>query len=243
MKLGLGALMSMAAAGLLSLMVSWWSSQLDQVNANPYDSLRFGARDIVPIGYAVFAFALGVTAGLLFRRLLPAMLTALIGFAAVREIVTSWVRPNLIAPFHESLPITAATPVSVDRFPDRYPGLREHQRGRSFERVGLLGQDRRQRRPCPHVLVPQPSVSPGQLRSAESPGLHRQARRQVPPGGHLSAGQSLLAHAVGRTGDRPRPRHRPGRLLLLVDTPAVRKPGPGPIRLASQNRKIPDQYR
>jgi ABC-type transport system involved in multi-copper enzyme maturation permease subunit len=116
-KLGLGALMSMAAAGLLSLMVSWWSSQLDQVNANPFDSLRFGARDIVPIGYAAFAFALGVTAGLLFRRLLPAMLTALIGFVAVGEIVTSWVRPNLIGPFHKSLPITAATPVSVDQFP------------------------------------------------------------------------------------------------------------------------------
>ena len=42
-KLGLGALTSMAAAGLLSLMVTWWSSQLDQVNANPFDSLRFGA--------------------------------------------------------------------------------------------------------------------------------------------------------------------------------------------------------
>src|SRR4029077_15636718 len=33
-KLGLGAVASAAIAGLLSLMVSWWSSQLDQVNAN-----------------------------------------------------------------------------------------------------------------------------------------------------------------------------------------------------------------
>jgi hypothetical protein len=114
-KLGLGAVASAVIAGLLSLMVSWWSSQLDQVNANPFDSLRFGVRDIVPIGYAAFAFALGLTAGLIFRRTLPAMLTALVGFVAAREAVTAWVRPHLFTPLHQSLPITTATPVSVDQ--------------------------------------------------------------------------------------------------------------------------------
>src|SRR5438552_3109428 len=81
-KLGLGAVASAAIAGLLSLIVSWWSSKLDYVTANPFNSLRFGVRDVVPIGYAAFAFALGLTAGLLFRRMLPAMLTALVGFVA-----------------------------------------------------------------------------------------------------------------------------------------------------------------
>jgi hypothetical protein len=116
-KLGLGALVSMAAAGLLSLAVSWWSSQLDQVNANSFAFFHFGARDLVPIAYAAFAFTLGAAAGLYFRRLLPAMLTTLIGFVALREIVAAWVRPNLMVPFHQSLPITSATPVSVDQFP------------------------------------------------------------------------------------------------------------------------------
>jgi hypothetical protein len=51
-KLGLGAVASAAIAGLLSLIVSWWSSQLDQVNANPFDSLRFGVRDIDAWGYS-----------------------------------------------------------------------------------------------------------------------------------------------------------------------------------------------
>ena len=114
-KLGLGAVASAAVAGLLSLMVSWWSSQLDYVNADPFDSLRFGARDVVPIGYAAFAFALGLTAGLLFRRMLPAMLAALVGFVAAREAVTAWVRPHLFTPLHQSLPITTATPVSIDQ--------------------------------------------------------------------------------------------------------------------------------
>ena len=49
-KLGLGAVASAAIAGLLSLIVSWWSSKFDSVNADPFNSLRFGVRDVVPIG-------------------------------------------------------------------------------------------------------------------------------------------------------------------------------------------------
>ena len=60
-KLGLGAFMSMVAAGLLSLMVTWWSSDLDLVNAAPWGLLGFSARDLVPIGYAAFAFVLGLS--------------------------------------------------------------------------------------------------------------------------------------------------------------------------------------
>ena len=116
-KLGVGAVASMAAVGLLSLIVSWWSSQLDYVNADNFNLLQFGARDVVPMGYAAFAFVLGVAAGLIFRRLLPGMMAALIGFGAVREIVTRWVRPYLFAPIHKSLPITTASPLSFKGAP------------------------------------------------------------------------------------------------------------------------------
>src|SRR6202023_706244 len=54
-------------------------------------------------------------AGLLFRRMLPAMLTALVGFIAAREALAAWVRPHLFTPLHQSLPITTATPVSIDQ--------------------------------------------------------------------------------------------------------------------------------
>jgi hypothetical protein len=60
-KLGLGMLASMGVAGLLSLMVTWWSSPIDRVQANLYDALAFGVRDIAPIGYAAFAFVLGLS--------------------------------------------------------------------------------------------------------------------------------------------------------------------------------------
>jgi hypothetical protein len=108
-KLGVGVLASTIAIGLLSLIVTWWFSKPDLVRAAPYDSLTFGTRDITPIGYAAFAFTLGVTAGLLTRRTVPAMLTTLIGFVGARLAITSWARPHLLAPLHNNVTINAAT--------------------------------------------------------------------------------------------------------------------------------------
>ncbi len=71
LKLGIVVLASMAAAGLMSLMATWWSSPVDRVTMSLYTS--FDQRDLVPIGYAAFAFAFGVLAGVLVRRTVPAM--------------------------------------------------------------------------------------------------------------------------------------------------------------------------
>ena len=99
-KLGVIGLAGMAVAGLLSLMVTWWASPLDRVHMNSYGT--FDQRDLVPIGYAAFAFVLGVTAGVLIRRTLPAMATTLVAFIAARLAVTHWIRPHLIAPLHRA---------------------------------------------------------------------------------------------------------------------------------------------
>jgi hypothetical protein len=101
-KLALGALASMAAAGLFSLVVTWWSSPLDRANLAPFGS--FDKRDIVPIGYAAFAFVLGVTGGLLLRRALPAMAATLAAFVAVRLAVGNWLRPHFATPLRTTTP-------------------------------------------------------------------------------------------------------------------------------------------
>jgi hypothetical protein len=87
-----------AVAGLLSLMVTWWSSPIDTANANRFGNAMFGLRDIVPMGYAAFAFALGVTTGVLMRRTLPAMASTLVVFVAARLAEAVWVRPHLMPP-------------------------------------------------------------------------------------------------------------------------------------------------
>jgi hypothetical protein len=98
-KLAGVGLASMLLAGVLSFFVTWWSSSYDRVNLNRLSPGVFAARDIVPIGYAALAFTLGVTAGLLIRRTIPAMLVTLGAFFGARLGMTYWVRPHLAAPF------------------------------------------------------------------------------------------------------------------------------------------------
>ena len=101
-------LASMAVAGLLTLMVTWWAGPFAKINKNAYSI--FDQRDIVPLGYAAFAFALGVTVGLLIRRTLPAMATTLALFVAARLAFLHLVQPHLIAPAHLSV---ALDPTSI----------------------------------------------------------------------------------------------------------------------------------
>jgi ABC-2 family transporter len=108
-KLGVVGILAMAIGGLLTWMVDWWASPLDAVNPNRFGLANFSLHGIAPIGYAAFAFALGMTAGVLLRRTVPAMAVTLAGFAAARLAVTYWVRPSLASPVRESLPLSTGS--------------------------------------------------------------------------------------------------------------------------------------
>jgi len=108
-KLAVAGTASIAVTGLLSLMVTWWSSPLDGFRSNRFGIGIFGERNIVPIGYAAFGFALGVVAGLLIRRTLPAMAATLGAFLAVRLAFSFNVRPWLLSPLHLSQALNPAT--------------------------------------------------------------------------------------------------------------------------------------
>jgi hypothetical protein len=118
-KLGLTGLVAVAAAGGLSLTMSWWCRPIDKaVNTGHsggglFDLARispvmFDARGIAPVGYAAFAFALGVAAGAVIRRAVPAMAITVAVFVAVQVAMPLWVRPHLVAPTRTTSAITAA---------------------------------------------------------------------------------------------------------------------------------------
>ncbi|HEX4218946.1 MAG TPA: hypothetical protein VHZ02_11290 [Acidimicrobiales bacterium] len=102
-KLALVGLSSSVLAGGLSLLVAWWANPIDIVNQNRFSPALFGMFGIVPFGYALFAFALGATTGVLFRRTLPAMATTVAVFVGVRLAVTYWVRPHFQSPVTKTL--------------------------------------------------------------------------------------------------------------------------------------------
>jgi ABC-2 family transporter protein len=109
-KLGVAGVAAVAAAELFSLMVNWWASPIHKANPgyNPFTSSSFHAG-VAPAGYAAFAFALGVTAGLLIRRTLPAMAATLAIFAAVIIAFPIWVRPHLIPPVQTTSTLSLAS--------------------------------------------------------------------------------------------------------------------------------------
>jgi ABC-type transport system involved in multi-copper enzyme maturation permease subunit len=112
-KLVLTGLASVVTAGLLSLMVTWWFSPLDRVGAGRITPGEFSQSGIVVIGYAAFAFALGVMAGLLVRRTLPAMAITLAIFVGVQLAVPLLIRPHLFAPVRAVSALNVANVQSV----------------------------------------------------------------------------------------------------------------------------------
>jgi hypothetical protein len=107
-KLALLGAASMAFAGALSLSVWLSSSWMDEAALDRLTPLMFGARGIVPIGYAAFAFVLGVAVGILIRRTVPAMAATLAVYAAAVGAMTLWGRAHL-------LPVTRVTlPLNMD---------------------------------------------------------------------------------------------------------------------------------
>jgi hypothetical protein len=108
----------MAVTEALSLLQAWWAAPIgraagyDSGSGNylamgRFSSLVFATHGITPLGYAAFGFTLGVTAGTLIRRAVPAMAVTLAIFAVVQIAMPLWIRPNLIPARHTVIPVTS----------------------------------------------------------------------------------------------------------------------------------------
>jgi ABC-type transport system involved in multi-copper enzyme maturation permease subunit len=100
---------SAGTAGLLSYLLTWWAGPFDQINGDRWAAMTFTTRDVVPLAYAAFAFALGTTTGLLLRRTLPAMAITLAVFIGIQILMPTLVRPHLLPSTTISFPINQTT--------------------------------------------------------------------------------------------------------------------------------------
>jgi hypothetical protein len=94
-----GEMLLAAAAwgGAVSALVTWWSGPDNALQLDQFKPGRFDIMGIVPVGYALFAMALGLCAGALLRRSVPALAVTLAGFIVVRAVVTIWLRPHYMS--------------------------------------------------------------------------------------------------------------------------------------------------
>ena len=95
-----GWLMLAAAAcgGAIAALTTWWSGPINAQSAGAFTPGQFDTQGIVPVGYAVFAVALGIAAGTVARRTLPAIAVVLGGFIALRLVISDFLRQHYLAP-------------------------------------------------------------------------------------------------------------------------------------------------
>ncbi len=180
------------------------------------DPTVFSERGIVPIGYAAFAFALGVTAGLLIRRTVPAMAVTLAVFAAVVSGFALRVRFHLLPPLHLTSALNmswvTATGTGGPAGPGSlYVGITPNLPGAwisSGQVTTAAGST---------SLGPPPSdCGANSTYSACTAAIARLHLRQVVV---YQPAQPVLGVAVVRDRDLPRARARTGRVLRLVGPP------------------------
>jgi ABC-type transport system involved in multi-copper enzyme maturation permease subunit len=114
-KVGVTGLAAIAITGLLSFAVTRWAAPIDDaLNAGQDSNLylprmfppTFSGRGLVPVGYAAFAFALGVAVGLAVRRTLVALAITLAAVILVQVVTPSFIRPHLLAPTDVKVTVT-----------------------------------------------------------------------------------------------------------------------------------------
>jgi hypothetical protein len=97
-KVGWMLLAAAVWGGAISALVTWWEGPNNALQLNMFDPGRFDIMGIVPVAYSLFAMALGIAAGTLLRRTLPAIAVTLAGFIAVRALVALLLRPHYLSP-------------------------------------------------------------------------------------------------------------------------------------------------
>jgi hypothetical protein len=122
----LGAIIGTAlvAATAMTLLITWWRTPLVHLNGRMEGGV-FDFEGTVALGYVLFALGLALSLGVVWRRTVPALIIAFVGYVAARIFVDTWLRQRFQAPlsatWRELVPPgpggpsrTGAAPANID---------------------------------------------------------------------------------------------------------------------------------
>jgi hypothetical protein len=100
------AIVVTAAAGAFSVLLSWYyqpyfaarNQALSLAQASPLAATLFNLRGVAFAGWTLAAFAIGALAGMLIRRVVPAISATLAGYAGLAVAAGLYVRPHYLSP-------------------------------------------------------------------------------------------------------------------------------------------------
>ena len=96
-KLGLAIGAALAASLALTLLITWWRAPFVHLQGRMENSV-FDSEGIVVFGYTLFALGLAAVVGVIWRRAVPALVVAFVGYFAARLFVDTWLRQRLVDP-------------------------------------------------------------------------------------------------------------------------------------------------
>jgi hypothetical protein len=97
-KIGWVLLAAAVWGGVIATLVTWWSGPRNAAFANAFQANYFDQQGLVPVAYSVFATALGIAAGAVARRTLPAIAIVIGGFIGMRLWISQDLRMHFMAP-------------------------------------------------------------------------------------------------------------------------------------------------
>ncbi len=112
-KLGVAIAAALLIAAALILLTTWWRAPFVHLNGR----MATGAYDsegTVVFGYTLFAFALALAIGVIWRRAVAAVTVAFIGYFIARIFVDTWLRNRLVTPLKATWPGAAAQPANLN---------------------------------------------------------------------------------------------------------------------------------
>jgi hypothetical protein len=95
------------ASAVVSALVTWWSNTPNALDGNRFEGAQFDTQNVPPVALAIFAVALGIAAGCIWRRSLPALATTVGAYVGVRLLVAVYLRPHYLHASTRSFPLTA----------------------------------------------------------------------------------------------------------------------------------------
>jgi hypothetical protein len=98
-KLALPIAVAVLAAGTLALLFTWWRTPDGNINGRLQTGI-YDTTGTVVIGYTLFALALALALGAVWRRAAASLTVAFVGYFAVRIVVDYWLRDRLVPAAH-----------------------------------------------------------------------------------------------------------------------------------------------
>jgi hypothetical protein len=100
---------TVVTSAAVTALVTWWSRTPNSLYGNRFEGAQFDTQSILPIAFALFAVALGIASGSLFRRVLPAIASTVGIYAAVRVLVAVYLRPHYMKALTAVFSLTGPT--------------------------------------------------------------------------------------------------------------------------------------